>query len=253
MMRLSDEAREAWLALSSRPRAMSPEQFYFKHMYDPIPEDLARLVWTIRLRDLDLFMRVQKSSPTQQAAIEWARSVSAEEVLAMLAGELHAQGVFQGGSDGLQGRQLFLLLDTETGLVKARRVETGVIHFDESMVVLPFEKEDEFIRAKLASMIRTWNLDAAELPRVLCRLKLSGYTTDKKRLMKTVLEVCSSIRFYPAGEPDLSDVSVSSDPERAELAERVQRLIANMEWPSGPGAPQREAAFLLALHTIYDE
>ena len=151
------------------------------------------------------------------------------------------------------GRRRFLLLDTETGLVKARRVETGVIHFDEWMVVLPFEKEDEFIRAKLAGMIRAWKLDAVEFPRVLCRLKLSGYTTDKKRLMKTVREVCEAIRFYPAGEPDLSDVSIAVDPERAELAERVQKLIENMEWPSGPGAPPREAAFLHALHTIYDE
>jgi exonuclease SbcD len=151
------------------------------------------------------------------------------------------------------GRRRFLLLDTETGLVKAKRVETGVIHFDEWMVTLPFEKEDEFIRAKLTGMMQAWKLDESEWPRVLCRLKLSGYTTDKNRLMKTVREVCRAIRFYPDGEPDLSEVSVSGDPERAEIAERVQKLIAGMDWPSGPGAPQREAAFLHALHTIYAE
>jgi hypothetical protein len=151
------------------------------------------------------------------------------------------------------GRRRFLLLDTETGLVKAKRVETGVIHFDEWMVVLPFEQEDEFIRAKLIAMIQSWKLDESEMPRVLCRLKLFGYTTDKNRLMKTVREVCGAIRFYPEGEPDLSEVSVSGDPERAGIAERVQKLVAGMDWPAGPGAPQREAAFLHALHTIYAE
>jgi len=151
------------------------------------------------------------------------------------------------------GRRRFLLLETESGLVKPRRVGTGVIYFDEWKVVLPFAKEDEDIRAKLAEMIQSWKLDEAEFPRIRCRLKLSGYTSDKKRLLKTVREVCHAFRFHPDGEPDLSDVSVSTDPERAEVAERVQRLIDGMEWPSGPGAPRREAAFLHALHTIYDE
>jgi len=168
-------------------------------------------------------------------------------------GNVHYPGSPCGFDITETGRRRFLLLDTDTGVVKARRVGTGVIYFDEWMVVLPFEKEDEFIRAKLTGMIESWKLDEAEFPRVLCRLKLSGYTTDKKRLMKTVREICRAIRFYPEGEPDLSDVFVSEDKDRAELAERVQKLIFEMDWPSGLGVPNREAAFHYALDTIYNE
>ena len=49
----------------------------------------------------------------EHAVEERLHQRGAEEMLALLAGELHAQGFFQGVADGLQGRQ-FLLLSTRT-------------------------------------------------------------------------------------------------------------------------------------------
>ena len=46
-------------------------------------------------------------------------------MFALLFGELHAQGFFQGGPNGLQRRQLFLLLDAEKGVAGVGREEPG--------------------------------------------------------------------------------------------------------------------------------
>ncbi|MDM7925550.1 MAG: hypothetical protein QUS35_05990, partial [bacterium] len=59
-------------------------------------------------------------------------------------------------------------------------------------------------------------------------------------------------RLIPDGEADLTEVSVSEDVERAQLADRVRRQIDTMDWPAGPDAPGRDAAFLHAVRTIYE-
>ena len=43
----------------------------------------------------------------------------------LLAGELHPQGFFQGGADGLQGRQFLLLLHSEEGIAGVGCQEPG--------------------------------------------------------------------------------------------------------------------------------
>lgn len=150
------------------------------------------------------------------------------------------------------GRRRFLVLDAETGSVKSKPVATDVLFFDEWLITLPVENEEPFVQEKLAVMMKSWKISESEKNRVTIRLKVSGYTTDKSRLMKTICNVCKGMRFYPDDEPDLSEVSVSEDVERAGVAERVRRVIDAMEWPDSPDAPSREAAFLHALRAIYE-
>jgi len=150
------------------------------------------------------------------------------------------------------GRRRFLVLDTEGGTVQARSVETDVLFFNEWFAVLPVENEEAFVRERVASLIRGWGVEEAELKRIRVRLKVSGYTSDKQRLARILKEACKGLRFYPEGEPDLSEVSVSEDFERADLAEKVRKEIETMPWPTNPEVPSREEAFIEALRTIYE-
>ena len=150
------------------------------------------------------------------------------------------------------GRRRILVLDTDTGSVQDLPLETDHLYFDERLIVLPLEREEDFIRERMEALIRTWGINDSERKRIVVRLKVSGYTTDKQRLMKILKTLGRGMRFYPDGEPDLSEVSVAEDADRVEIAERVRKLIETMSWPSGPEAPTREAAFVHALKTIFE-
>jgi DNA repair protein SbcD/Mre11 len=168
------------------------------------------------------------------------------------------QGVlhFPGSPCGLDvtetGRRRFIVLDTESGFVQFRAIHTGPLFFDESIVALPLEDETAYLSLVLDAMIRRWGLRDSEKDRTQVRLKVSGYTTDKKRLAECIRRALEGIRLIPDGEADLSDVSVSEDIEREAVAGQVRRLIETMDWPTGPDAPGREAAFLHAVRTIYE-
>lgn len=167
-------------------------------------------------------------------------------------GSLHYPGSPCGLDVTETGRRRFLVLDTESGFVQFRPVDAGPLFFDESIVVLPLEDESASLARALESMIRGWGLRDSEKERAQVRLKVSGYTTDKRRLSEFLRKALEGFRLIPDGEADLTEVSVSEDVERAQLADRVRRQIDTMDWPAGPDAPGRDAAFLHAVRTIYE-
>jgi DNA repair exonuclease SbcCD nuclease subunit len=150
------------------------------------------------------------------------------------------------------GRRRFFVLDTETGGVKPIGVDTDVLFFDETVVVLPAEDEEKLVRASLEVMVKAWGTTETEKKKASLRLRVAGYTSDKQKLAATVAAFFKGVRFYQGGEPDLSAVSVSDDVERADLAERVRKQIASMPWPQGTGAPTKDEAFIHALRVIYE-
>jgi DNA repair protein SbcD/Mre11 len=167
-------------------------------------------------------------------------------------GVLHYPGSPCGLDVTETGRRRFIVLDTESGFVQFRTIEAGPLFFDESIVSLPLEDESAYLTRAIEAMIRRWGLRGSEKERTRVRLKVSGYTSDRRRLADCLRTGLEGFRLLPDGEPDLSDVSVSEDVERAAVAEQVRRLIETMDWPSGPDAPTREAAFLHAVRTIYE-
>jgi DNA repair protein SbcD/Mre11 len=167
-------------------------------------------------------------------------------------GVLHYPGSPCGLDVTETGRRRFLVLDTESGFVQFRTIEAGPLFFDESIVMLPLEDESAYLGRVLESMVGRWGLRDSEKERAQVRIKVTGYTTDKRRLSEAIRRGLEGFRLLPDGEADLSDVSVSEDVERAQLAEHVRRQIEKMDWPSGPDAPGRDAAFLHAVKTIYE-
>lgn len=151
------------------------------------------------------------------------------------------------------GHRRFLVFDTETGLMESKRVATEVLYFNEAFVVLPAKDEESYIKEQISQRISGWGLSDDEISKVEIKIKLLGYSSDKRALLQTVTESFRPFKFYQGQGPDLSEVSIADDVNRAEIADRVSDWLAQQNLNSGNGIPEKEQILLQALHTIYGD
>ena len=149
------------------------------------------------------------------------------------------------------GKRRFLIIDSESGSVTPPAVDTDVIFFDESIIIFPVEDEQAYLRDQVALRMEKWGIDESEKSKVRVRVKVSGYTSDKRELMKTLEECFEGVSFYQNEEPDISGVSVSEDVERAEIAQRVSNRIEELDWPESEEEPRKDQMLIEALKVIY--
>jgi len=151
------------------------------------------------------------------------------------------------------GKRRFLIIDSEDCSVISRPVDSDFIFFDESLIVIPAKDEEKYLRNQIKSKIEKWNIKQSEKSKVILRIKVSGYTSDKRRLMEILKDSFRGFVFYQNGEPDLSEVYVADDLERAEIADRVSKEIEKLEWMQALEEPTKEQILLEALHVIYGD
>jgi DNA repair exonuclease SbcCD nuclease subunit len=149
------------------------------------------------------------------------------------------------------GRRRFLVLDTETGEVESRLIHSGPIYLQETFVVLPVADEARLIQTEIEKRIASWNLSPDEKKRVRLRISVKGYSADKRRLLEAVQSAFHGFSFYEDKEPDLSDVFLADDSDRAEIARQIESAIDRLGFRPGPDEPDRETILLHALHTVY--
>jgi len=71
--------------------------------------------------------------------------------------------------------------------------------------------------------------------------------------MGTIKESFRSFTFYKNWEPDLSEVSVADDVNRAEISNRVSAWIDQLSWSNTNSQPGKELILLQALKVIYED
>ena len=151
------------------------------------------------------------------------------------------------------GRRRFLVVDTENGSVTPQTVESDEIYFNETFIILPVKDEQAYLRAQIESRIKSWDLTERERSKVRIRVKILGYTSDRRVLMETLREGFRGFTFHKNGEPDIDDVSVNGDLERAEIAQQVMKSIEEMTWPENEEEPGKDQILLEALRVIYGD
>jgi len=122
------------------------------------------------------------------------------------------------------------VFDTSSLDVSERIINTDRIYYNETLVALPITDEFGYIRNKVDEMINAWEISESDKPKVRLRLKIKGYTSDKKQLDTVIRDELKDFGFYKDEEPDLGEVNVYSDPERIRIVEKVREEIENMEW-----------------------
>jgi len=151
------------------------------------------------------------------------------------------------------GKRRFLIIDSEDGSVMSKTVDTDIIFFDESFIMLPVEDEKIFIKKQVQSRMKEWNIKESDRNKIRMRVKVNGYSADKNGLMMTLKECFEGLSFYQDQEPDLSGVSISDDVDRAEITRRVLEKIRALKWPENEEEPSKEQMMLEALHVIYGD
>ncbi len=151
------------------------------------------------------------------------------------------------------GKRRFLVVDSETARSESVEVKSPVLYFNENLLILPVEKERDYILNQAKEIIKRWNIDKTDHDRVRIRVAVRGYTKDKSELYKIVKDVFKDYSFYADEEPDLSKVFLSDDFEKNEIALKVRERIKNTQIKKGETQPSREDIMLHALHIIYGD
>lgn len=131
--------------------------------------------------------------------------------------------VYPGSPCGLDineiGKRRFLIFDPEEDSLTSEYVETKVIYFKETLLVLPLEDEVGFVKKKLQAMVKKWDLNSQELKKVYLRLKVDGYTKDKQSLFHLINEEIArlGINFYDEDGADFSCLQMAHDESEAKI------------------------------------
>jgi DNA repair exonuclease SbcCD nuclease subunit len=148
------------------------------------------------------------------------------------------------------GIRRFLVYDTLTGEVNPHRVETSVIYQQEIITILPVEDETVYLQAVAQERMRHWRLGEQDLSKVVLRVKVRGWSQDKKVLLHTVEDAFSTVNLE--SEPDLSEVSLAvSDPARDELVQQIANRLHGEPLLAGSDDPSNEQILQSALDIIY--
>ncbi len=172
---------------------------------------------------------------------------------AMDRGKVHYIGSPCGLDIRETGRRRFLIFDTDTGKNESRKVDSKVIFFNETFVVLPVDNEMNYIKKQITERIEGWGLEQSERAKTQIKVKFYGYSSDKRRLMEIIKESFHVFNFYKNWEPDLSEVSVADDVNRAEISNRVSAWIEKLNWNKTNNHPSKELILLQALKVIYED
>ncbi len=146
------------------------------------------------------------------------------------------------------GKRSFLVLNTNTLEIVEKVIDTDHIFFSETLISLPLTDEFGYMKSKIQEMIKNWNLTPKEALKVRLRLKLKGYTSDRKKLLEITKKALEKYNFYNNQEPDLAELSIFDDPERIAIVEKTRDEIEKLEWDDE--ITSREDILEKALHII---
>ncbi len=168
-------------------------------------------------------------------------------------GRVHYMGSPCGLNISETGRRRYLIYDIVKDDIASRRVDTEVIYFDETLVMLPTEAESAFIQDLAQKAINSWNITDKDRKKVRARVRVKGYCTDKRILDNELKKALSDFNFYNDEEPDISGVSISDDVERRYISEKVKASIDRLQWPEDADEPDKQQILLAALAVIYGD
>lgn len=149
------------------------------------------------------------------------------------------------------GIRSFLIYDTATGIVERVPIETNIIYFQMALTVIPSDDEHDYITRRLTQQIADWNLSDEQKSKVKLRVKVNGYSTNREQVSMTVKDFLSREKISLNDPVDLSELKLSNDVMRAEIATEVQERIFALELIDDPDEPTRDDYLLSAMHQIY--
>ena len=187
-------------------------------------------------------------------------NINAFNPLVVFLGHIHKpidyEGVCYVGSPcGLDisevGERRFLLCDTDDGSVAPLKVNTDVLYFEESFIVVPVENEAELLRDNIRNRIQSWGIHSDDHHKITVRVSAVGYAMDRSRILKTLEKGFIGYNYYKGETPSIENLSSSTDPQLNAIAKRAIEFVEGLEWEFGGDQPDKEQVKLEALKVIY--
>jgi len=151
------------------------------------------------------------------------------------------------------GRRQFTIFDADQSSIERQYVNSDFIFFDETLLMLPIDDEETYIQDLASTKIEAWNLPENLRDKVRLRLKVSGYTRDKKEALKEFKRAFAGYRFLDDAEPDGTDLNLADDPDRESISASVRALIEENVYPSGDDDPSQQEIILASLKILYGD
>jgi exonuclease SbcD len=150
-----------------------------------------------------------------------------------------------------RGPRKFLVYDTTDGSIERSTIETDVLYFKETFLVLPREDEVPLLEQEIAKRIKSWNINTSDHSKVQVRVEANGYAKDRSAVHEALERGFVGFAYYKDERPTIENLSVSSDDQLEAISERTMKLIDDLEWSFGGDEPTREQVELAALSVIY--
>ncbi len=151
------------------------------------------------------------------------------------------------------GRRKFLVYDTAGRTIERRDVDTDVLYFNESFLIVPRSNEVPLLKKEIAKRIESWSIDPSDHPKVRVRVETRGYATDRRAVLKALDLGFGKFNYFKDEGPKIEELSVSSDDQLRAIAERTMKLINELDWPFGGDEPAKEDVEIAALSAIYQD
>lgn len=153
---------------------------------------------------------------------------------------------------GETGIRKFIILDTAKGEVEYLPVNTSLIYFDESFLVIPGEDELSSLEKDIQERITGWQLPEGWADRVQVRVRISGSSSTGRTEIQSLVESSfAPYRFYQDQPPDLDQLVFSRDQDKAEIATQIRDWVDALDWEQDPNKPDKAQILQEALRVIY--
>ncbi len=149
------------------------------------------------------------------------------------------------------GHRRFFVYDTANGSIEDRVIDTDVLYFTETFLVLPRDTELPLLEEDIAKRIESWSIDASDHSKVEVRVEARGYAKDRSAVVEVLERGFAGFAYYKDERPTIENLSVSSDDQLETISERTMSLIEELDWSFGGDEPTREQVELAALSVIY--
>lgn len=149
------------------------------------------------------------------------------------------------------GRRRFLILDTDTFLVESCNVDTDVLYFNESFVLVPLPDEVDDLKRRITETIELWDLDPADCKKAEVRVRAYGYSSDKRAVVEALKAGFGGFRFYKDECPNADELLPSDDQRLEAIARRSIELVRELDWDFGGDQPDVDEVVRAALSLIY--
>jgi DNA repair protein SbcD/Mre11 len=166
-------------------------------------------------------------------------------------GTVHYPGSPCGLDINETGYRCYLIYDTETGDIERVHVNSDVLYFMLDLPVLPVEDELGHLELALKRNIEAWGLNPGDERKVRLRVRVRGYSANRRALGEFLNGALSTYTWYKGEEPDLSEVYLAEEPVRSAVAAQVAAGLQELVWTPDTDHPNKTEILLEALDIVY--